>query len=505
MRKLFFYIAAFSLFLLCNNEPSCAQNNRTFPQLQFNYQASGNIFIEQQNLSKFKIVQDSLLSALNYFEKKVDLFNLSTQTKVDSFDFNIRKNGYVFDYLWLNKDSLLLQFNTTYLGDQHDSTLVIMGRNKEMLSIFSYNNTGAPNASFRNYRNQKWWYAIHGRFPLNYNSEQQSIISILAPFVLFNCDSLLRYNSSFAYKVFSNGSNPISERVFLPSCDENSYKGKNQAIPYGCIINKEPIYGLDYSNKLIFKGTEMMPQLALYQYKQNYHNLSFYKIIYDQYRNCFWWAIEVNITPSGDYKSLKSEYFQKEYNYIVQLDTNFNVISEGFLSDELSAHFIPTEKGLLTLNNKLSNENGKTVFSLLVPSSNFIPSNVLKLQLDEYKNNLATNLNGFMKEIIGAKNQDTVSYLLISLDAMPKNYGTIILDLLNNKESSYSVHVFTNQNDKIGINLRDKVQVYPYQSLALFVNRFVWPTILKKAENGSWQIEEYPTNKAQELINKLKQ
>lgn len=500
--KITMQISCVVIFIL--HLASClSQNNRTFTQLNFSYKTNDNFAFEQQNLSKFKLHQDSLLSALNSFEKKIYLFNLSTQEPIDTFDFNIRNYGYIFDYLWINRDSMLLQFNTSYLGDQHDSALVIMNKKKEIVTIFSFNNTGAPNASFRNYRNQHWWYVFHGRFPLNYNRRNSSVISVLAPFLYFNCDSLHLYNSSFAYQIFSNGNNPISQNLFLPSCDDNSYKGKYQAIPYGCMINETFIYGLDYSNKLIYKGKEFTPKLALYQHKMNYDNLSFYKIIYDKFRNCFWWTIELNLTPTEDYKSLKNLYFQKEYNYIVQLDTNLNVISEGFLAAELSSHFIPTEKGLLALNTKLSKETGKTVFSIVNPSTETVSEIALKMQLDEYKKVLTTNLNGFMKTIIKAS--DTSSYLLISLDAMPKNYGNLILDLLNEKESLYDVHIFTDQKEKLNFNTSKKVQIHPYNSLELYVNRFVWPTILKKTGNDLWQIEEYPTNRAQELIHILKQ
>src|SRR5690606_23385716 len=123
---------------------------------------------------------NGLISLLDGRNGIIYIYNYKQNQFTDSIDIKYRKiKQFLFDYQILDKNQILLSVNPTYFGDQHDSVVCIIDRNKNVLKTFSFHNTPAPlyNKDFPTaYRKTSWWFSIHSNFPVKINERDSTIL-----------------------------------------------------------------------------------------------------------------------------------------------------------------------------------------------------------------------------------------------------------------------------------------------------------------------------------------
>lgn len=491
---------------------SCNTNKNVVKYLHLD-DSGKNITFQNTNLGKIKTDiynENGLISLLDGRNGIIYIYNYKQNQFTDSIDIKYRKiKQFLFDYQILDKNQILLSVNPTYFGDQHDSVVCIIDRNKNVLKTFSFHNTPAPlyNKDFPTaYRKTSWWFSIHSNFPAKINEKDSTILAVLAPFYNQTCDSIVNNSMEFAYKISSKNNAPaIPLGLTIPECSKYFNKNSKQTttVPYGDYgKNNKAIFGYAHSSKLISDNMFFEPDLQLYKIIDKHTFLNYKRLVYDKHRNCFWWVIEVDYNNENSEKQLKNYY---DY-YLVALNEKLEIISEGFMPKYSSLYIVPLEEGLMIKNNKKSDSLGVSYHSLFVPTSQDWKFNNIKTELSARTQKSNQDLEQFIELLKNGSSEN--KFLLLSLDRMPPNYTSILLDKLSENKENFNVGaicVFTNDESKIPKNLKSKVKVFRYGILKEYVNDFNAPVILEKLENKEIKLTEYPTNKAQlffeEIVN----
>ncbi len=498
----FFLIFILTVFINCNT-------NRGVIKYLHLEDSGKNITFQNTNLGKIKpdIYNDnSLISLLDGRNGIIYIYNHIQNQFTDSIDIKYRKKQFLFDYNILDKNRVLLSVIPTYFGDQHDSVVCIIDRNKNVLKTFSFRNTPAPmydaNSPYA-YRKTSWWYSIHSNFPVRINEKDSTVLAVLAPYYNQTCDSIANNTMEFAYKISSKSNAPATPLGFtIPECSR--YYNKNSKInkaPYGD-YNKDnkAVFGYEHSSKLMTDDAIFEPHLQLYEMLDKHTFLYYKRLVYDKHRNCFWWVIEVDYDDGNSEKQLKN---YADY-YLVSLNENLEITSEGFMPKYSGLHVVPLEEGLLVKNNKKSDSLGINDHSLFVPTFQDWKLENIKTQLFERTQKSNQNLEQFVELLKNGSSEN--KFLLLSLDRMPPNYASILLDKLSENKENFSTNaicIFTNDENKIPENLKTKIKIYRYGVLKEYVNDFSSPVILEVSEDKEIQLTEYPTNEAQILIGKI--
>src|SRR5690554_6770489 len=208
----FFKQAGFSLIFVTAIFISCTNKN-TIKHLHLE-DSGKNITFQNTNLGKIKsdIYNDnSLISLLDNRNGVIYIYDYKQNHFTDSIDIKYRKKQFLFDYNMLDENRVLLSVIPTYFGDQHDSVVCIIDRNKNVLKTFSFRNTLAPMYDADSpyaYRKTSWWFSIHSNFPVRLNEEDSTVLAVLSPFYNQTCDSIENNTMEFAYKISPKNNAP---------------------------------------------------------------------------------------------------------------------------------------------------------------------------------------------------------------------------------------------------------------------------------------------------------
>jgi len=508
LRKRIYQKIRFLLILTTVIFVSCNTSKNTTKYLHLN-NLNRDITFQNANLGKIKTAiygDNSLISLLDNRNGILYIYNYNQNLFTDSIDIKYRTKQFLFDYQILDTNRVLLSVNPTYFADQHDSVVCIIDRNKTVLKTFSFHNTPAPiyneNLPYA-YRKTNWWYSIHSNFPIRLNEKDSTVLAVLAPFNNLTCDSIVNKSMKFAYRISLKNNTPATPLNYtIPECSEYYDKSSNiTKTPYGDYgKDNKPVFGYTHSSRLITENTIFEPHLQLYDVIDENTFLNYKKLIYDKYRNCFWWVIEVDYNDGNSEKKLKNYY---DY-YLVSLDEKMEVISEGFMPQYSNLYIVPVEEGLFIKNEKKSDSLGVAYYSLFTPALQNWNMKKAKSELSVRTKKNYQDLEKFFEFLKNESSENKI--LLLSLDQMPPNYATILLDrLFENKENfnNCTIHIFTNDGNKIPEKLKTIIKVHRYSVLKEYINDFSAPVILEKSENNEIKLTEYPTNKAQILFEKI--
>jgi len=488
---------------------SCFSKKNTIKGLHIE-NSGKNIVFQNTNLAKIKsdIYNDGrLISLLDNRNAMIYIYDYRQNIFIDSIDIKYRNTRqFLFDYHILDKDRILLSVNPTYFADQHDSVVCIIDRNKTVLTTFSFENTPAPvynQDSPRQYRNTNWWFSIHSGFPVRLNEKDSTVLSVLAPFHVQTCDSIQNNSKVFAYKISSAKNIPAQPLAYrIPECSKYyNPKSKLSVIPYGDYgKNNDPVIGYPHSPVLMSNNTVFKPDLQLYKLIDEHTYLDYRRIVYDKYRDCFWWVIEVEVDNE------KSEQQLKNYSdyYLVCLNNKLRVTSEGFLPAFSNPHILPLKEGLLIKNDKQSDSLGVNYHSLFLPKTQRVKPETIKTELSERSRKKLENLGQFYKLL---KNENSENrFLVFSLDRMPPNYTQLLFKYLEENKEKFTLNtifIFTNEESKIPESLKNKVNVYRNNVLREYINDLSAPAIIERLDNGEITLTQYPTNKSKLLIENI--
>ncbi|MBX9448321.1 MAG: hypothetical protein KL787_00770 [Taibaiella sp.] len=473
--------------------------------------------IDNNNLIKFKnpvLGNDSLISMLDNRAGTIYIYNYITDQFTDSFDIQLLSYQFLFNYEIIDTDKVLIVINPTYLDDYHDSAIVIINRDKEILKTFSFEGTKAPLYNERDpkgYRNTKWWYVFNSNFPVRYNAKDKSVLACLNPFHnKYTCSSLSELSDESVLYRLTSESPAKDMSILVPACSKFSYQSNPSdefpLRPYGD-YNQEglPIIGFNHSDLLFYNGKESKPQLELYQYLTPELKLSYIKLVYDQYRKCYWWVINIK----NQEIAAKPQYKIEHNYYLVRLDKDLRVQSEGFLPPYSHPHITPLMEGLMVKDIRRSDSASTQVYSILAPNDTAETEMAIKQRLAQLSKGTKKDLTEFAQWL---RQDDSTQrkFLLIPLDRMPPKFSTSLQEILVGNKARFSensIHLFTSDSSKILPELKNFVSTHDLFFLKKYYDDFGWPQILKidPTDNGQILVEEYPSNKANQLIREIKE
>lgn len=497
---LFLNAVAALLFLSCN-----AVKSRV-TALHFK-ESAGGFTLDNSSLIKVQsnvYGNKDLLSFLDNKKGVIYIYNYTEKIFIDSIDVKLRKTQYLFNYQLLTPEQVLLSINTTYLQDLHDSAICIVDRNHKILKKFNFKGTAAPLIDIQNPRKPRsktWDYSIHTDFPVKLNPQDSTVIATMAPFASLNCDSLNQKSLKFAYKLSDKEHvQAVTMDYDTPQCSPHYNPAKKiTLIPYGDYgRNNEVVFGFPHSSRLL--GSRLAdPELHLYKILNQNTFLEYKRLVYDPFRQCYWWVIEIQTVAK---EKTHHSYFNY---YAICLDLNLKVISEGFMPLGTSQYIIPLKEGLLIKNLMMSDRLGKSHYNLYKPEFNSEKLENLKQQLAVRNVNVQKDLRTLFDTLKGKSNAQ--QFLLLSLDSMPPGYATIVMNgLLENKNKfgPNSIHIFCSKDDKVPVDLKAFVTIHRYDVLKNHIQDFIWPAILNfDAVKNNAQLKTYASPRANELMQEI--
>ncbi len=486
--------------------------NTTFTQLEL-YTTKKFFVFDNPKLGQIKsdvFDNPDLISLLDNSKDMIYLYNTNKKDFVDSYSVGLLHLQYLFNYELLDSNNLLIALNPTYRADLHDSVICIIDREKSIKNVFSFENTLAPlyNAdSPKSYRDREWWYAKQLGFPLKLNKADSSIIGVIVPFENLNCTTVTSKDKSCVYQLYSQPNKPAKQLNFkTPECSPHfpnweNEKGFSISVYGDYGKDNVPVIGYRHSDQLYMDNKVVKPKLQLYKSITDQEKITYITIKYDKYRSCYWWLLEIHYL-NNDKEKINLNY---GVNYLVQLNEKLEILSEGFMPYGCFSA-IPTKDGLMVYNARISDSLGKSYYAIMKPinknSSKQLVSTELKKPIEQFN----ANNTLFAKMIY--ENSKSSKNLLLSLDGMPPGYAKIILDKLKenpNIFNSMGMHIFTHNEHSVPEELRNMVHIYKYSELKKYIGNFTWPTIMEisKQDFSKQTKEEYPSNKAKQLIKLL--
>jgi len=500
-----FQKAVFAFIILNLTILSCATRKPIVKSLNYK-NSSASITFKNSELIKVQsnvYGNKELLSLLDNHLGKIYIYNYKSKKMIDSIDVKLRKNQYLFNYELLDRKQILLSINSTYLKDMHDSAICIIDRNKKIIKNYSFNNTPAPSYNLKApyaYRSQQWSYSIHTNFPIKLNKKDSTVSTTLAPFVVLTCDSVAGNNKRFVYNLSAKKNSPAKELDFkIPNCS-NYFNSKNEVIaaPYGDYAKDGRfIFGFHHSSQLISPTKIVEPDLHLYKVLEKNNFLKYKRLVHDPYRKCFWWVIEIE-------SKMNAENAGKDfYNfYVVQLNEELKVLSEGFMPVGSSQYIIPLQEGLMIKNQNKSDSLALSYYDVYIPQFSDFKLDSLKSQKISRNKDINQDLKNFISVLKGDSSDKM--FLILSLDRMPPEYAKILMNKLieyQKKFSRNSIHIFTSDENKVPIELKKLVHIHRYN---VIMRNFVWPTILEdRNTKDNVKVTEYPSNNAEQLMRKI--
>lgn len=499
-------ISLFWIFILKVNLLQSCSTTANEILLKLNDEQYNKIILDN-NIGYFKnpvLGNDSLISMLDYTRNVVYVYNYHLKKNIDSFDVKKLDHQYLFDYEIIDTDKILVEFNTTYLGDYHDSALVIMNKQKQITKVFSFEGTPVPLYDENNpkeYRKTNWWFVFNNNIPLYYNHEQESVIVTLTPFHTQNCTSVKELQSSILYKLRPDqASEPLNYSI--PTCSDRCYnKDKFIIRPYGDYDHEgNLLLGFWHNDSLFYKSQSHYVHLKLYNYLEQLDlHISNMDVTYDPYTHTFWWLIKI-INPitidNQEYKNI-SRY------YLVNLDKNLNIISEGLLPEHIGPYFIPLKEGLLVQNISESDKNGQKIFEIVKPQIQTIDINNLNKELERIAQVNKLDIKPLVQELI-KNTPEKKKLLLIPEMSMPPNYYKLLVETIISNSAqlgNYSIHIFTRDVNKIDERLKSIVHIHNLTFLKEHYVTFMWPKIIETNDDtlNNLIIKDYPSNQANHL------
>ncbi|MFT4061482.1 MAG: hypothetical protein QM642_03900 [Edaphocola sp.] len=448
---------------------------------------------------------------MDNYRNVIYIYDYKRGAIIDSIDVALQETEYLFDYEVLDSSRIMLVRIPTYLGNMHDSAICIIDRHKNILDVFSFKNTPTPLHDSDNplgYKQKPWWFTKHSNFPIRFSTKDSTAITVIAPFKKLACDSIVSLsNDYFAYKLsVKKNENAIPLPYKIPKC--SSYYNALESIetaPYGDYSSDNvPVFGYSHSSTLFYNNETIEPKLHLYTMIEKHKiSLVYKRIIYDKYRNCFWWVIRV-VPKEGLGDEIITNY--QDY-YIVQLDPKLNVVSEGFLPKYADQYVVPLKSGLLIKDRYISDSLGKGYYTFFNPNTD---NNMEAIEEDVVWRSHSVKQD--FGKFIGSIDENPIvgkKYLVISLDLMPPNYAKLVKDMLieaSGNYKGYNVYIFTDNPDNVPKELLGHVHINRYSGLTRHVNKFIWPKTIEVKNRSPLQLsmEDYPSNVAPMLFGLFK-
>jgi hypothetical protein len=346
-----------------------------------------------------QLYNDSILTFVDNRNYLIRFFNLKSNSYCDSIDIDVfaKVNGlqYVLAYNIIDRDSIILAFNPTYLADLHDSVVIMINSKKEVIKSFSFKGAPVPLLNNNLRKEKDFSYAIFARFPVIFDREKKASIACINPFNKVPCDSSYFQNPP----VYMGWIYLDTAQKFKPVDFKFDCPGPGVYYPNSTDILKGDI-GPDNNLVLMFGNDS---KIGVYNYKNeiltNHYIKSIYldsihpsktsfetfevdsfpeymKIIYDKFNNNY-----IRILKMPIYSNSSIDIRNNPKYLIDILDEDFKLIGEGVLPFGCRHIIVPHKDGLLVFNGYESVQSGRITWDLLKYNFTAVPVDSLKKRI----------------------------------------------------------------------------------------------------------------------------
>ncbi len=305
--------------------------------------------------------KDSVFIVLNN-DKQLTTYSLETGEKINEININYFKYQSLMSYKYLNKDSIILLFNSSSISNYnyHDSAFMIINNQGEIKKIFNFKDTPVR-CSYNNIKSSFETMTIPSAFSDIYFSDNKVFFSISRQYIKPGDSISESVNLPYGghYDLIDNKLITYNKLNHHPYFAQGRYYKRLYSSVFITMSNKKlPIYGFrhtsiiyEYDYKKDVKHQHKLksalvdtikPDTVYMEKYVDTYNAQYNNFYYDKYRKIYYrfvtLAAKKDETP-----------FRKNHRKISMLvaDTNFNKIAEGILPDNLhSIPFLITKEGI---------------------------------------------------------------------------------------------------------------------------------------------------------------
>jgi hypothetical protein len=361
----------------------------------------------------------------------VRLYDVKKNLYVDSIDLNLFEHYVnIQDFNYINSDSIILAYNTSYLADYHDHAIVIINRKKELLAKANFR--GAPVLLYEQNNEVKrdfFCYSMYRDFPIIY--KYGFILSSLA----FNekdkfgdrvreenfmTMGKLYFDSTRNYKGIYTIDTHYRDIYFPPKLVNfrGAWNGKNQVVfAYGY---SGKVHILDLEKETIstryvdfISIDTIKPRKEAYENYDDPYQAEYSKFYYDPFKNVYYWLARLPLDEN--FSPLFCYYPQYA---IVMLDDQMNKLGEGMLPFGCTYPIIPLKEGLLVYNKHKSDSLERIVFEKLEVGVQKMQKEFIKeMIIQQYRtyNKKSLTESDYLNKICGLSEYFS-NFLLINID-----------------------------------------------------------------------------------------
>jgi hypothetical protein len=363
--------------------------------------------------------------------QEIQLWDLETQTLVDTIDGMVYKNQYLINFHFISRDTLIFAFNYVYFGEYHDKVFARVV-NKKVVDEFSMKDAPVVHKRGHIFNQENTMFAFSHHLSPLYNPADGSMITVFNP--NYPSSDSLRFfpNWSFLGKVYLDSSKAFEPIYF---CDQkqviDEWLPKYPSIfkqLVGCSIDapngsflvsfpfSDSLWEIDYATHKVLTRA-LTPSHLIDEVRpvgnhsmEDFRCAKYSSMAYDKQRGRLYRNNRIGVPDSASNQEKSNPFVS-----ISVFDSLFNKIGEALLPHGYRDYtLIPYRNGVLLYDNATTISSGKRVYGYFELEKTGRPYSALDSQLQEARQHLHSDKTPltYLEEITGSPVKDEAVLLI---------------------------------------------------------------------------------------------